>query len=77
MGYKEIIFIDRFSLLIGTKQGLIRVNCPFKVKSIAAENNNSGDILIVHEVRECNNQKLVYVIQNQQYNYELFQILFP
>ena len=78
MPYSDIIFIDKYSLLVSTEAGLKRINCPFKVRGIfAVDDNISGDVFIVHEIREGADQKLVYLIQNREYDYKSFEILFP
>ena len=78
MAYREVIYVDRYSLLLSTKEGLKRLRCPFKVKCLVAVGSYGiGDILLVNEIREGGNRKLVYSIYNKEYDYYNFLIVFP
>ncbi len=78
MPYSDIIYVDQYSLLVSTEWGLKRINCPFKVRGIfAVDDNINGDVFIVHEVRESTDHQLMYLIQEKEYDYQSFEIIFP
>ena len=71
----EIIYVDTSSVLVSTKDKLIRIKCPFKVVAITkVDDILSGQIKTVWAVYPSNINKLLYLIDGKSIAYNHFQL---
>ncbi len=74
---KSLFYIDPFSLLvIGSGGKLLRIFCPFLVKSnISFENFKEGQIFHVDMVKSELETELTFIIKGKPYKHTHFEIL--
>jgi hypothetical protein len=68
-------FVDSNSLLVMTKERIVRLFCPFVVEVILETKGlHIGEQLSVSKVLLSEKHKLVYLIKGKPYYFALFQI---
>lgn len=73
---KYILYISNRDILVHTENRVIRLKCPFKVKSKSNFNNLEKDkIYLVNIVKSSEDHKLIFNVNNNYYKYDLFEIL--
>lgn len=72
----KLKYLSPFSLLVSSQSyGLIRIKCPFPVKVIKPHPLGQGTKYYVHRIKLVKKEKLIYVINGEEYRHNNFKIL--